>query len=183
MATWSDIGLVAVGGGIGLVSSYVTARLQMTHSTRERRAAAADARRERFASAIGRTNTLLVDLHPARVGFGNPERLQEQRERWLGLRDELSILGIGDPSPALTEAAFRLAVTIENLINGLAAMAYEGLQGEAAKRQLDEALRLQLVAIHVVAEIAHMLHGGEGNTRATRPAENGRDEATDTDAE
>jgi hypothetical protein len=64
MATWSDLGLVAVGGGIGLVSSYVTQRLQIRSTREDRRADARAARVERFARVLGLIRALLIDLSP-----------------------------------------------------------------------------------------------------------------------
>jgi hypothetical protein len=160
MATWSDLGLVAVGGGIGSVSSYVTIRLQLVHTAVERRRDKRDASIERLAQVLGPITTLLHDLYPDRVlinsGPDTGEQLKRYNERWMGLRDELAVVAAIEPLPEVRAAMAKLDVEVNNLLNRLGWI----VNGEKHDL-LEEAERHHAEAERLISEILNSVREAE----------------------
>lgn len=89
------------------------------HASREREAVAADARRQRAASILGRVRTFLTDIEPERIGFNanletTPTELDGLAVRLSALRDELSVFAAGDPDDRVMGMASKLESTLFN---------------------------------------------------------------------
>src|SRR4051794_12457144 len=116
MAGWSDVGVVAVSGAIGVGGTVAATWLQRRYARDDRQTAERAARIERVGRVLGRIQTLLIDLHPIRASNRVlREVLSDRHDRWLPLRDELAIVTVMEPSAPLRDQMNRLEVVIELL--------------------------------------------------------------------
>jgi hypothetical protein len=103
------------------------------------------------------------------------------------LRDELEVVAVAEPAAEMRELIKRLEVEMGDLLWGLALMVSRELRAQNRQAGMtvnpyEDAVQHHTEAERLADAILAELHRG-GNTRATRPAEIGRDEATDTEAE
>jgi len=118
VAAWSDVGLAAVGGAIGIVSSYLTIKLQRRYAQEDRDADDRAARAVRIGEVLGPIQTLLIDITPERVAFEVTGVIRAERQkRWLPLREELEVVRVVEPSADLRQTMRDLEVAIENVFH------------------------------------------------------------------
>ena len=125
MPAWATVVLTLGATALAVAGTLLGTWLQLRHARGEQEKLAETARRERAAEILGRVRTLLEDLEPARVGVNvngetTPAQLSDLAQRWLPLRDELSVFAAADEDPRVTDAAGRLAVAVSNTQNRVA---------------------------------------------------------------
>jgi len=122
VATWSDVGVVAVGGGIGVVGTYIGAHLQMVNSRSERRAGEHAARVARFAEVLGPIRAQLLYTDPTPFVFASMEAVEEQRRIWAPLLERLEFIAAAEPSVEMREMIRELENEMGKLLWGLSLM-------------------------------------------------------------
>ncbi len=86
------VGAFSVGG------IYLGGRWQRGYAREERRAVQHEARIARFAQVLGPITTLLMESNPARFVTGTPELVEQYRQRWLRLLEQLETVAVAEPS-------------------------------------------------------------------------------------
>lgn len=119
MATWSDVGLAAVGGVIGIGGTLGATGLSHWFHGRDQTARERTEWVKRGAAILGPLHSLLVDADPQRVSINaRPESLEMFRrlqERWEGtLRDELATFATAHPAEEIRVRANVLSVAVAN---------------------------------------------------------------------
>ena len=112
MAGWSDVAAVAVGGGIGVVGTYIGTRVQAASLRSERQAAERAARVARIGEVLGPVRTLLIDINPVRLVFQQAEVVRQHWAKWVPLRDRLEIVAVTEPSEELRSDMRQLEVRL-----------------------------------------------------------------------
>lgn len=177
MAAWSDVGLAVAVGATGVGGTLLATRLQSRYARGERLAQEGRARIERVAGVLGPIQNLLIDLNPPRAMFNlgpNMEWLSSAADKWVPLRDRLSVVAATEPTATARQSLTNLAVAIDVLMNRLVLSA-KPLPG-VDHSFYEEAVNRHLEAEQLVASILAEVHGG--NTGATRPSEKHRDQTT-----
>lgn len=191
MATWSDVGVAAVGGASGIMGALVGAVAQARLTARGRREERADTERrqrlERVAEALGPIQTLLIDLLPPRAlnSLTSAAMVGADRTgRWLPLREKWEVVLVKEPDADIRESMRELEVEIENLYTRLALALQQttvGVTSEDGRTWYDEAVDQHTEATRLAEAIADDLH--RGNNGATRGAETDREATTPNGAE
>jgi hypothetical protein len=158
------VGVVAVGGGIGVVGTYLGTRLQMVHSRKERQAAEHNARVARVAAVLGPIRTLLIDTSPERIVWQGAKLVEGYWERWLPLRDELEIVAVTEPSAEMREQMRLLEAEFAILFGRLTLMVSRELRQQAAeagstRNPFEDAVQNHAEAERLAEAILTELHG------------------------
>jgi hypothetical protein len=186
VASWSDVGLAAAGGVIGVGGTLGATWLAHTLRRGDERAAERRAWVERGAAILGPLRSLLSDVEPRRIGMNLGPETRElmvsiRTERWeAALRDDLAAFATAHPAAEIRDRAEKLGVAVSNTLITTGWLVHDMLTGEG-RSELDRAIEDHALAERYRLDLADALHEW-GNTGATRPAETTRESSVESGA-
>jgi hypothetical protein len=173
MPTWATVAIALggplVGAVIGGAFALAGTRVQLQHQRTEREAADRRELTQRGAAALGPVLSLLRDARPDPIavssGPHSPAIVQELRDRWSTMRDEIEVFAAVQPSPEISGQVDRLIVAVSNALISLGWLVHDSprsITPEARQQANQDHLEAQQKAHDLVRE----LHESPGSTPA-----------------
>lgn len=166
MATWSDIGLAAVGGGIGIVGTLLATRSQRKIAREDRREREQTARVARVAQVLGPIGSLIADLSPmvVSIAYRDDAALGKTiQDRWWPLREQLAIIKANESSHETRAKIESLETTVGEFFGSLYVMISKELRSQVAQESpsrnvFDEARAKQDAVTAALAAVLDEIH-------------------------